>query len=109
LYEEYQKELNGQVVSSLVGPDGLNYTFPYQPKNRDDYRSIGVTFALDANQMESIIGSDSHGKFYIQREDFVTLIKDFQDREVLLYTRMKQKESEVDIYDSTDLIQSVVW
>lgn len=109
LYSAYQRDKLGQVVSSLVGEDGLNIVFPYGENNQNDYRSIGITFALDETQTESIIGSDSHGKFYIQRTDFLTLTKEFQEHEVLLYMKMKEKESEVDACSTVELLQSVVW
>jgi hypothetical protein len=108
LYNAYQAELNGQVISSLVGADNANIVFSYTAKDRDNYRSIGLTFALDANQTESIIGSDSHGKFYIQRADFLTLTKEFQSHEVDLYMKFKQKEAEVN-GSGIDTIDSIVW
>lgn len=111
LYQSYQKELNGQVISTLLGADGLNIIFPYTEKDRDNYRSIGITFALDSTQTQSIIGSDSHGKYYIQREDFMALTKEFQNHEVGMYMKFKQKETEVlaETCNTIDLVRGVIW
>jgi hypothetical protein len=113
LYNSYQVELNGQIVSSLVGADGLNIVFPYTDKDRNNYRSIGVKFSLDSTLTQSIIGSDSHGKFYIQRADFVTLIGDFDNHETTLYMKFADKRSQVEsIVDSAtamDDVKAIVW
>lgn len=113
LYSAYQTELNGQVTSSLVGDDGLPIIFPYTSKDRDNYRSIGVKFSLDSTLTQSIIGSDSHGKYYIQRADFVKLIGDFDNHETSLYMKFADKRSQVQgIVDSDtakDDVKAIVW
>ena len=86
----------------------MNIVFPYQDKDRDNYKSIGIKFSLDPNKTESIIGSDSHGKFYIQRADFVTLANEFEAHEVNLYLKFKERETAVNTADETTL-GDIVW
>jgi hypothetical protein len=113
LYNAYQAELNGQVTSSVIGADGLNIVFPYTDKDRNNYQSIGVKFSLNPDLTQSIIGSDSHGKFFIQRADFVTLTGDFDNHETSLYMKFADKRSQVEsILDSAtakDDVRAIVW
>jgi hypothetical protein len=109
LYSSYQQELSGQVVSSLIGADGANIVFPYEPKNRDDYRSIGVKFSLNTALTESIIGSDSHGKFYITREDFVSLVSDFDNHETNLYLKFKELKTQVESVTIIADVEAIMW
>jgi hypothetical protein len=109
LYTAYQQELSGQVTSSLIGADGLNIVFPYESKNRDDYRSIGVKFSLNTTLTESIIGSDSHGKFYITREDFISLVSDFDSHETSLYLKFKDLKTQVEPATTIADVEAIVW
>lgn len=95
LYIAYQNELNSEVVSSLISPiDGKNIVFAYEDKNQKDYGKIAGKFGLSSAITESIIGSKSHGKFYISRSDFEILVGDFDNHETNSYIKYKNlKES----------------
>lgn len=109
LYKAYQEEKWSQITSSLIGSDGLNIIFDYKSSNKDDYQGIVSSFAIDPNQTDSIIGSQSHGKFYINRDDMITLKNDMNKHETDLYLKFKDLKTKVENATTMTEVDSVVW
>jgi hypothetical protein len=109
LYNSYQQEKNSVVVSSLIGSDGKNIVFDYAADNQIDYTKIATKLALNTSLTQSIIGSKSHGKFYINREDFGKLVNDFDNHEVNLYLKFSDKKTLVESATTNADVDAVVW
>lgn len=109
LYNAYQSDKLGDVVSSIIGADGNAIIFEYGEDNQSDYTKIGTKFALNTTLTDSIIGSKSHGKFYITREDYTTLVGDFDNHETSLYVKFKQLKTDAENATSTEEIEAIEW
>jgi hypothetical protein len=109
LYDSYQQEKNSAVTSSLIGSDGKNIVFEYGADNQIDYTKIATKLALNTSLTQSIIGSKSHGKFYINREDFGKLVNDFDNHEVNLYLKFSDKKALVESATTNADVDAVVW
>lgn len=109
LYSAYQQEKNNQVISTLIGSDGQNIIFEYRADNQADYTKIGTKLALNTSLTQSIIGSKSHGKFQISREDFSQLVSDFDNHEVSLYVKFSDKKAQALAVTTIDEVNAIVW
>lgn len=109
LYNAYQTEKWSEITSNVTGSDGLFIVFEYAKENKEDYQAIATAFAIDPNKTESIIGSKSHGKFYITREQMITLAADMDNHETNLYLKFKDKEALVSEAKSEVDVRAVIW
>lgn len=108
LYNAYLAEKLGDITSSLVAPDGTNYVFEYGEENQKDYTKIGVSFAIDDTLTESIIGSKSHGKFFITKEEYKILASEFKQHETSCYTKFADLRAQARNASEEELEQ-VMW
>jgi hypothetical protein len=109
LYAAYAKQKVGQVISRLKGTNGEPVVFDYTEHNQSDYAKIASKFALIAELEESIIGSASHGKFFISRKDFQTLVEDFDAHETGLYRKFVELRTKVELAETLQEVSEVVW
>ena len=109
LYVKYQEVKEGEVISNIIGDDGKRVVFNYSKQNKSDYSSIINAFSIDPNKTENIIGSQSHGKFYINREESIQLARDCAMHEETVYIKLKTLQHQVNVATTIEDVKAVEW